>query len=174
PLEIRPKYKQEKKFMTYQKPLITIPSLEIGELTLTPELLPQLDFMMNNPELITGITRVHDERQVIMSASSVALLTTTTLKKAVTRRRSEYWHPHDLFEFRARTYEFVRDLLNGTTTPDKTQVDVSWRCVSGNGSWRLITHQYKTFVDGNKIAYQLSRNIGIEAIDPPGDLVLSV
>lgn|GEM_PF-3164378 len=153
-------------------PLITVPTVEIGELTASTQILNRVNWMMENPELITGITRVHDEKQVVMSASSVALLTTTTLKEAVNRQRHEFWHQFDLYQFRVQTGELIRDLRNGVITPEDTRKDVSWRCVSRNGSWRMITHQYLTFIDEAGTAYQLSRNLGVEAIAPPTDIIL--
>lgn len=155
------------------EPIIATPTVEIGSLTLTPQLLQRLGWMLENPKAITGITRVFDEAQVIMSASSVALLTTTTLKQAVQRKRSEFWHPGDLINFRLKTGELIRDLKNGLITPEDTRQDVSWRCVSGTGRWRLITHQYETFIDDRGVPYQLSRNLGVEAIETPTDLILN-
>jgi len=160
-------------FTMQDEPLITVPTIEVGELTVSPQVLNRVTWMMENPKLITGITRVRDERQVVMSASSVALLTTTTLKQAVNRRRHEFWHEFDLSQFRRQTGEFIRDLKNAVITPEQTRVDVSWRCVSGNGSWRKITHQYLTFIDETGTAYQLSQNLGVEAISTPTDIIIS-
>lgn len=154
------------------QPIITIPSLEIGQITASPEILKRMNWMLENPSLVTGITNVFTEQQCVMSASSKEILTTTTLKQAVHRKRSEYWHPHDLMKFRLMTGEFVRDLLAGTTSPNQTIREVSWRCVSGSGKWRLITHRYTTFVDSRGIPYQLSQNVGVEAIATPTDIVL--
>ncbi len=171
---VRPVETNYRSIMTSSsEPIIATPSAEIGSITLTRQVSDRLIWMLNNPQEVSGITRVYDEAQVIMSASSVALLTTTTLKQAVQRKRSEFWHPNDLMDFRILTGEFVRDLRNGVINPEQTRRDVSWRCVSGNGRWRLITHQYETFIDENGIAYQLSKNLGVEAIETPTDLVLA-
>jgi hypothetical protein len=164
--------KEGEYFAMSNEPIITVPTIEVGSLTVSPAVLNRILWMMDNPRLITGITRIHDEKQVVMSASSVALLTTTTLKQAVNRQRHEFWHKFDLFQFRMKTGELIRDLKNGVITPDQTKQDVSWRCVSGNGSWRMITHQYETFIDEAGVAYQLSRNLGVEAIPTPSDIVL--
>lgn len=153
-------------------PLITIPSVEIGALTLSRKLLDKVAWMLENPAPKTGVVRLHDEAQVIMSASSAALLTTTTLRQAVTRKRSEFWHPSDLLQFRVQTGEMVRDLKQGTKQPEDTLQEIQWRCVSGNGSWRLFTVQYQTFVDELGVAYQFSNNQGTERIEAPSDLAI--
>lgn len=152
-------------------PLITTHSVEIGALTLSRKLLDKVAWMLENPAPKTGVVRLHDETQVIMSASSAALLTTTTLRQAVTRKRSEFWHPSDLLQFRVTTGEMVRDLKQGTKRAEDTLQEIQWRCVSGNGSWRLFTVQYETFVDELGVAYQFSHNQGTESIEAPADLV---
>jgi len=158
--------------MSQSKPIITVPSLEIGQISASPEVLAKINWMSEHSDLVTGLTNVFTEQQSVMSGSSVALLTTTTLKQAVQRKRSEYWHPHDLMDFRLMTGELVRDLRNGVILPEDTRREVSWRCVSGSGKWRLITHMYETFIDEYGIAYQLSQNLGVDAIDVPTDLIL--
>jgi hypothetical protein len=154
-------------------PLITVPTVEIGALTLNRKLLNKVAWMLENPEPKTGVVRLHDEAQVIMSASSTALLTTTTLKEAVTRKRSEFWHPLDLLQFRIRTGEFVRDLKQGNKRPEETVEEVQWRCVSRSGSWRLFTVRYETFLDDMGVPYQFSNNQGTEQIEAPTDFVFT-
>lgn len=160
-------------FTTMSQPLIALPSVEIGALTLTRQLLDRIVWMIEHPEVKTGIVACHNEAQLVMSKSSATLLTTTTLSQAVQRKRAEYWHPHDLLQSRIRIGEYVRDLRNGTTTPDKTRHEVSWRGVSTNGSWRRFTNVYETFIDDTGIAYQFSISEGFDAIDAPSDLILT-
>lgn len=158
--------------MANSEPIISVPTLEIGQLTLSKSLISYLDLMLENASDITGIVRIQDELQVAMSASSVALLTTTTVKQAVKRKRPEFWHPADLLNFRMQTGELVRDLRQGIKNSADTDIEVSWRCVSGTGKWRMITHRYQTFIDDRGVAYQFSKNVGSEAIETPKDLVL--
>lgn len=154
-------------------PLITMPTVEVGNLTMNRELLDRVAWMMENPEPKTGVVRLNDEAQVIMSASSAALLTTTTLQEAVTRKRSEFWHPLDLLLFRIKTGEMVRDLKQGLKKPEDTIQEVEWRCVSRSGNWRLFNVRYETFIDGMGIPYQFSNNQGTEQIEKPTDIVFA-
>lgn len=153
-------------------PLIATPSIEVGQLTITPQVLSKVVWMMENPTAKAVLIRVHDEAQKVMSQATASLVVGASLKEAVQRKRSEYWHPYDLVQSRIRTSELVQDLRQGSKQPEDTKHDLLWRGVSKDRTnWRNFNYTYEIFIDELGVAYQFGVNNGVEPIDHPSDLV---
>ncbi len=70
-------------------------SLFVGVLELTPALVPSINYILENPEKKLALTRIIDNAQLMLSASSAKAMKSSGTE-AVTRKTSDFWLASDL------------------------------------------------------------------------------
>lgn len=146
----------------YMNQLIPVAGIAIAQMKLSKPILDVFAYFLENPQIKGGLVRLSDERQIAVSEASAALIKNATLEDAVQRKRSDFWYPEDLNEINLLTRQRLE-----INNPDST-IEFSWRGVDRTGTdWRRFTNRYRLVQDDFGVVYQVSVNLGVEAIASP-------
>lgn len=140
------------------QPIITVPGLEISDLSLTPALLPWLAHFLENPEIKGGVIRLRDEKQIVLSNAIAPILRGGSLKSATNRKRQDFWHLPDLEEMRLA----VRD--------SGSSFEFSYRCHGSDqfaGIWFRNFIRYQQIEDSRGEIYQKFEILDCQEVAAP-------
>lgn len=132
---------------------------------ITPAILQIANELMENPRK-TGVVRLSDELQVLMSNGCNVLNPGHTLQEATTWKRSQFWHPQDLIDFRRESQQRLSD--DGSNT-----IEFTWRSFDPDlgfdcrepGNWLEFSTSYRLLDGGNGEFYQVCNNLGMREIE---------
>lgn len=136
--------------------------LWFANVAITPNILAIANDLMENPRK-AGVTRLSDERQIIMSDACKILNPGHTMQEATNWNRSDFWHPQDLIDFRRECQQ--------TLSPDGSNtLEFTWRSFDPAlglrdrtpGNWIKFTTKYRLFDGEDGDFYQLCENLGME------------
>lgn len=139
--------------------------LWFANIAVTPRLLVIANDLMNNPRK-AGVVRLSDELQVIQSDMNKVLNPGHTMQESCTWRRSQFWHPQDLVDFRRECEQQLNPDGNNT-------LEFTWRSFDPDlgmndnrpGNWLEFTTRYCIFDGGDGDFYQLCENLGMREVD---------
>ena len=139
--------------------------LWFGNVPVTPELFRLAADLIENPRR-AGITRLPDERQIILTNESGFSLKNSSLEEAVTWKRTDYWHPADLEEFRHRCQQEL-------SVGGESYIEHSYRTFEPTlgpndptvGNWARMTQRYRLFDGNDGNFYQLCEALDIEELE---------
>lgn len=120
-----------------------------------------------------AIVRLCDEKQIIIHDEGKCTLNFNDPKDASNWHRSEYWHPQDLVDFRARCQqELEPNNPNSVFEHTYRSFEPNLGMFSNEtGNWLKLTTRYRLFDVGDGEMYQLGENIAIvEMNNIPSDL----
>lgn len=152
-----------------QEEAMTTPTnnLWFAQLAVSPGLLRLAADLMDNPRK-AGIVRISDERQVIMHDETKILCPDHSLSEATNWKRSQFWHPQDLVDFR-------QHCLQELTPGGEKNIEFTWRSFdpdigmkdSRPGNWLEFTTKYQLFDGGDGEFYQVCENVDMREIQMP-------
>lgn len=163
--EIR--YRSDKTFkvlasMAIESPYesVIIPGVHMNIPFMSPVLLKTLSLFLENSDERWTLIRVHDERQIAMTASCQAIIKNATVSDAINRRRPEFWDAEDLRLF----HQKARQTLE-IDNPNSV-MQHRFKVVDRTGTdWRWMISDYRLISD-NGVLYQVSNNRGWEQSQP--------
>lgn len=140
--------------------------LWFANVAVSPILLTIANDLIENPRK-AGVVRLSDELQVIMSDGCKILNPGHTVQEATNWRRSQFWHPQDLIDFR-------RECRQQLTPDGVTTLEFRWRSFdpdlgidcSEPGNWLEFATRYRLFDGGDGDFYQICDNLGMREIEP--------
>ncbi len=132
---------------------------------IAPAILQIANDLMENPRK-TGVVRLSDELQILMSDGCKILNPGHTLQEATTWTRSQFWHPQDLVDFR-------RDCQQRLNADGSNTIEFTWRSFDPAlgfgcrepGNWLEFSTSYKLFDGGSGEFYQVCNNLGMREIE---------
>ena len=128
--------------------------LWFAQIAVSPALLRIANQLMENPSM-TGVVRLSDELQVIMSDGCAVLNPGHTLTEATTWKRPDFWHPQDLADFRRMCRQ-------------QSELEFTWRSFDPLDPTKTIDLEFTTryrLVDGQDGQhYQVCDNLGMRQL----------
>jgi len=148
--------------MSTVQPLVATPDIAIAEMMISAPFLRVLNQMIETPGARSGIVRVEDNRQLVVSQSMAPMISGDSVKAATRRRREDYWHLPDLAAFE-------REWRQRLTVDDPDSViEFRFACYDpvSKGNWRQMVNTYRA-VELGGVLYHYSTNVGCESITMP-------
>ena len=138
--------------------------LWFANIAVSPGLLVIANDLMNNPSK-AGVVRLSDELQVIQSDANKILNPGHTMLESCTWRRSQFWHPQDLVDFR-------RDCQQQLNPDGSNFIEFTWRSFDPAlgmsnktpGNWLEFSTRYRLYDGADGDFYQVCDNLSMKEI----------